>query len=228
MTLRTALALTLGSLLFALPAVAQTTVIDEGAFSIAIRGSEIGTESFSIRSSGSGANAATVAQGRVVLDTGEQTRTVLELRGPDLRPAAYQIEVSGDGRQSVRGRAAGNRFRATIVSDSGERMREYLISDRAVILDDGMAHHHYFLAASFSGGNAIPVILPRRSQQTTAEIHDRGSETIQVAGQPVSARHLSVEISGLDDRSFWVDNQNRILRLRIPAQDMVAVRTTLP
>lgn len=228
MTLRTPLALALGSLLFAAPVSAQTTVIDEGTFRITIRGSEIGTENFTIRSSGSSANAATVAQGRIVLDTGEQTRTVLELRGPGLRPSAYQIEVSGDGRQSVRGRATGSRFRATIVSSSGERMREYLISDRAVILDDGMAHHHYFLAASLDGGSTVPVIMPRLSQQTTAQIRDRGTETIEVAGQNVSARHLDIEISGLDDRTIWVDGQNRVLRIRIPAQDMAAVRTALP
>lgn len=228
MTPRSPLAIALIALLAATATTAQTTVVDEGTFRIAVRGSEIGTENFTIRRSGSGANATTVAQGRIVLDTGEQTRTVLELRGADLRPAAYQIEVSGDDRQSIRGRAAGSRFRATIVSSSGERMREYLVNDRAVILDDGVAHHHHFLAAGLDGGGSIPVIVPRQSRQVSARVNDRGTETVEIAGQQLSARHFAVSISGLDDRSIWVDAEDRILRLRIPAQDLTAVRTALP
>lgn len=228
MTSRAPFAIAFAALAAATGSAAQTTVVDEGSFRIAIRGSEIGTENFTIRRSGSGANATTVAQGRIVLDTGEQTRTVLELRGTDLRPNAYQIEVSGDDRQSIRGRAAGSRFRATIVSGSGERMREYLINDRAVILDDGVAHHHYFLAASLDGDATIPVIVPRQSRQLSASVRDRGNETIQVGDREVSARHLAIDISGLDNRSVWVDTENRVLRLRIPAQDLTAVRTALP
>ena len=227
MSLRPVLAIALASLIAA-PAVSQTTVIDEGSYEITVRGSEIGTENFTIRQSGSGANASTVAQGRVVLDTGEQIRTVLELRGAALRPVAYQVEVSGDERRSVRGRASANRFRATIVSGAGERMREFLTDDRAVILEDGIAHHHYFLATGRSDDGSIPVIIPRQSQQVTARVRDEGAETIRVAGREVTARHLSIRLPSLDDRSVWVDDQGRVLRMRIPDQELVAVRTSLP
>jgi hypothetical protein len=87
-----------------------------------------------------------VAQGRIALDTGDQTRALLQVEGPGLRPAAYQIEASGPERITVRGQVAGNRFRAQVVSATGETMREYLIGDGAVVLDDGVAHHHYFIA----------------------------------------------------------------------------------
>ena len=212
----------------AAPGASQTTVIDEGSYEITVRGSEIGTENFTIRRSGSGANASTVAQGRVVLDTGEQIRTVLELRGTALRPVAYQVEVSGDNRRSVRGRASANRFRATIVSGAGERMREFLTDDRAVILEDGIAHHHYFVATALAGDGTIPVIIPRQSHQVTARVRDQGTETVQIGGREVSARHLSIRLPSLDDRSVWVDDQGRVLRMRIPDQELVAVRTSLP
>lgn len=224
-----ALALVLAAGTAAAPrASAQTAVLDEGSFRLSIRGTPVGTETFTIRRSGSGANATTVAQGRIVLDSGEQTQAVLELQGAGLRPAAYQIEVRGGNRQNITGRAAGNRFRATIVSNAGEQMREYLVSENAVILDDGVAHQHYFIAVAVGEGGRVPVIVPRQNRQVTAQVRVSGSESIQVAGRQVSARRISIEISGLDPRTVWVDAQNRVLRLSIPDQDMLAERTALP
>lgn len=226
MTLRAPLAFALTALLAAAPGSAQTTVIDEGSFRISVRGSTIGTETFTIRRSGSGANAATVAQGRVILGTGEQTRTVVQLRGDELRPTAYQIEIAGSERQSITGRAAGSRFRATTVSSAGEQMREYLVDDGVVVLHDGIAHHHYFLAAA--GAGTVPVIAPQQTRQLQATVQDHGTETIQVADRQVQARRFSIEITGLDSRSVWVDDRNRVLRVRIPAQELTAQRTSLP
>lgn len=226
MTLRAPLAFALTALLAAAPGYAQTTVIDEGSFRISVRGSTIGTETFTIRRSGSGANAATVAQGRVILGTGEQTRTVIQLRGDELRPTAYQIEIAGDDRQSITGRAAGSRFRATTVSSAGEQMREYLVDDGVVVLHDGIAHHHYFLATA--GAGTVPLIAPQQARQLRATVQDHGTETIEVGGRQVEARNFSIEITGLDSRSIWVDDRNRVLRVRIPGQELTAQRTSLP
>jgi len=227
MTARTPLALTLALALSATAAVAQTTVIDEGSFRISVRGSTIGTETFTIRRSGVGANATTVAQGRVVLDTGEQIRTVVQFRGDPLSPTAYQIEVTGANRQSITGRAAGNRVRATMVSDASEQMREFLVDPGAVVLDDAVAHQLYFLARR-AGRGSIPVVLPRQSREVTAHVRDLGTGSIEIAGQQVAARHFDIDIDGLDNRSVWVDAQNRVLRVEIPDQDLTAQRTALP
>ncbi|NIP78666.1 MAG: hypothetical protein GWM90_05455, partial [Gemmatimonadetes bacterium] len=51
------------STLAAADAQAQTTVIDEGTFRLSVRGTPVGTETFTIRRSGSGENTTTVAQG---------------------------------------------------------------------------------------------------------------------------------------------------------------------
>lgn len=206
---------------------AQTTVIDEGSFRISVRGTPVGTETFTIRRSGTGASTTTVAQGRVVLDSGEQTRAVLQLEGTGLRPAAYQIEVTGPSPQKITGQAAGGRFRATIVSSAGEQMREYLASEGAIVLDDGVAHQYYFLAAT-EGSASVPVIIPRQSRQLSARISAAGSERITVGGQPVDARRIRIEPQGLPPRLVWVDGQNRVLRLEIPDEQFVAERAALP
>jgi hypothetical protein len=220
-----ALAATLGG---ALVVHAQTTVLDEGSFRLSVRGSAVGTETFTIRQSGTGATASIVAQGRITLDTGDQTRALLQVDGPGLRPAAYQIEATGMDRLTVRGQAAGNRFRAQVVSSTGETMREYLIAEGAVVLDDGVAHHHYFVATLAARDGRIPVIVPRQNRQVTATVRATGQETIEVGGQRVSARRLAFEPEGLPARTLWVDGQGRVLRLSIPEQGYLAERTALP
>lgn len=209
-------------------ATAQTTVIDEGTFRLSVRGTPVGTETFTIRRTGTGASAATVAQGRVLLDTGEQTRALLQVEGPALRPAAYQIEATGPDRRTIRGQAAGNRFRAQIVSPAAETMREYLISDGAIIIDDGVAHHHYFIALHGPGPQPVPVIVPAQNLQITGTITDAGRETITIGGRNVSAQRLTFQSAGVADRSLWVDDQGRVLRLTIPDHEYLAERTALP
>lgn len=212
----------------AAPGLAQTTIVDEGTFRLSVHGNVVGNETFTIRQTGTGAAATIVAQGRIVLDTGEQTRALLQVEGPALRPASYQIEATGPERRTVRGRTAGNRFRAQIVSAAGETMREYLISDGAIVLDDGVAHHHYFVAVRTPDAAPVPVIVPGQNRQATGTLRDAGRETIEVAGQRVAARRLVFEPNGLAPRTLWVDDRNRILRLHIPDQGYTAERTALP
>jgi hypothetical protein len=228
MHVRASSALALIAALGAAPVVAQTTIIDEGTFRLSVRGTVVGNETFTIRQTGTGAATTIAAQGRIVLDTGEQTRALLQVEGPALRPAAYQIEASGPQRRTVRGQTAGNRFRAQIVSAAGETMREYLISDGAIILDDGVAHHHYFLALRETGAGAIPVIVPGQNRQITGTLREAGQETIDVGGQRVSARRITFEPEGLAARTLWTDDQGRILRLAIPDLGYLAERTALP
>ena len=209
-------------------AVAQTTVVDEGTFRISVRGTPVGTETFAIRRSGEGSVATTVAQGRVVLDSGDQVRSLLRFEGPALRPTAYQIEVVGPETQSISGQAAGNRFRATIVSTAGEQMREYLASEGAVVLDDGVAHQYYFLVSATGGNGSVPIIIPRQSRQVTARVTDLGAEEVTISGRTVEGRRLRVEPQGLPARLVWVDTQGRVLRLQIPDQAFLAERTALP
>jgi hypothetical protein len=220
-----ALAVLLGA---AANAPAQTTVIDEGTFRLSVRGTPVGTETFTIRQTGTGAGATTVAQGRVALDTGDQTRALLQVEGPGLRPAAYQIEATGIDRRTIRGQAAGNRFRAQIVSATGETMREYLISEGAIILDDAVAHHHHFIAARVPATAPVPIIVPAQNRQVTGTLSDQGRDTIDLAGQRVNARRILFQPNGMAARTLWVDEQGRVLRLAIPDHGYVAERTALP
>lgn len=211
---------------------AQTVTLDEGAYRLSVGGKEVGTETFSIRQNGSGDGSVIIAVGRVVLDAerGQQeVSSELQVAGRSLRPAAYEVRVQGAGAQRITGRVVGGRFSAQIVSSAGESMREYLAGDGAVLADDGVAHHYYFLARRLAGGTArVPVIIPRQNRQVIAQVSAVGSERLSVGGQSIEARKLSIVPAGTPERFVWVDAQGRVLRLEIPGTGFLAARVEAP
>ena len=211
---------------------AQTSTLDEGSFRISIGGKEVGTETFSIRQNGSGDAAVIVATGRIVLDAErgpQEVSSELQVGGRTLRPAGYEVRVQGSGAERITGRVVGGRFSAQIVSPAGESMREYLAGDGAVLVDDGVAHHYYFLAQRLTGASArIPVIIPRQSRQVTAQVTVTGETKVTVGGTALDARRISVTPAGGQERFVWIDDAGRVLRLEIPGSGFVAVRAEAP
>lgn len=229
---RTILTAALATLLMPIALSAQTTTLDEGTFRLTVGGREVGTETFSIRQSGSGERAVVIAQGRVVLagdDGSEQLTSSLQLSGAALRPAAYDLQVEGGDAERIAGRVVGGRFSARIVRPSGEQMREYLVSDGAVIADEGVAHQYYFLAQRVGAeGGRVPIVIPRTSRQVWAQVSVHGSESVQISGSTVTARRLDVQPEGGAAAQVWVDGEGRVLRVAIPSSNFVAERTALP
>jgi hypothetical protein len=214
------------------PARAQTATLDEGSYSIRVNGTEVGTETFTIRQNGSGSDAVVIAKGRVVLDAstgGSQVTATIQLSGPALKPAAYEMEVRGPDAQSMRATVRGSRVSARIMSSAGENQREYLVSDGAVLIDEGVAHQYYFLGRRLDGGSTtVPIVMPRASKQVNATVSLKGNETIDVAGKSVAARHFTVHPAGSALVDVWADAQGRILKLEIASRQYVAIRNALP
>lgn len=221
-----------GALLLALaatPALAQTTVVDEGTFILRENGREVGREVFSIRRSGTGTGAVVIAQGRVDLGESDDVVTSLEVSGEGFRPATYAVQVEGTEPQRIAGRVSGGRFSARIISPAGEMMREYLAGEGAVIVDDGVAHQYYFIAQRLDASPfTVPLIIPRQSRQVSASVNVGAPEAITIGGRSIQARRLDVRPTGLPDRSVWVDAQGRVLRLEIEGRGMSAEREAPP
>ena len=220
------------ALLMPLALEAQTTTLDEGTFRLLVQGREVGTETFSIRQSGAGDRAVVIAQGRIVLagdDGSEQVSSSLQLSGSALRPAAYDLQVEGGDAERIAGRVVGGRFSARIVRPSGEQMREYLVSDGAVIADEGVAHQYYFLAQRVGDeGGRVPLVIPRTSRQVWAQVDVSGNQSVQIGGASVPARRLDVQPQGSAAAQVWVDASGRVLRVAIPSSGFVAERTAAP
>lgn len=220
------------ALFAALPAAAQTVTLDEGTFRLLVGGREVGTETFSIRQNGSGADAVIIARGRVVVNSDPGARELtssLQLAGT-LRPAAYDVRLEGEDARQIAGRVAGGRFSARVVSSAGENMREYLVSDGAVVVDDGIAHHYYFLARRLGSESSarIPIVIPQDSRQVVAEISAGSGEAVTVGGSSVQGRRITVRPGDGAERIVWVDGEGRVLRVEIAANRFVAERTALP
>jgi hypothetical protein len=211
---------------------AQTETLDEGTYRIMVGGAEVGMETFTIRQNGAGLDAVVIAKGRVVLDAskgGTQINASVQLSGQALRPAAYEVEVRGADAQGIRATVRGSRVSARIMSSAGENQREYLVSDGAVLVDEGVAHQYYFLARRAGTGSvSVPIVMPRLSRQVTASVTFRGDEQVTIAGKSVPSRHLTVQPQGNAAVEVWADSAGRILKIEIPSRQYVAIRTALP
>ncbi len=217
----------------AAPAVAQSALLDEGSFRILIAERDVGNETFSIRRTGADPGATINARGSVTIDTAgvsEELHSALQVTGATLQPTAYNLRILHDHREEqIAGRVVSGRFIAKILSPTGEELREYLASDRAVLIDQGIIHQYYFLARRMEGESMrIPIIVPRQSRQLSATVALRGEEMITVGNQRIAARHLVITPAGGNAAHLWVDARARVLRLEIPAQNLAAQRTAPP
>jgi hypothetical protein len=107
-------------------------------------------------------------------------------------------------------------------------MKEYIVSENAILLDESVAHHYYFMVRRAAAGTSrVPVIIPREHRQGQATVALAGDEMVTVGRTNVRARRFTIDLAG-DTRSVWVDSDGRVLKLEIPGKNFVAVRTTLP
>jgi hypothetical protein len=207
----------------------QGAVVDAGTFRVYVDGRAAGSEEFTIRKAGSGSAGEVTAAGRVSvqLPSGSLELTPrLRATGLAADPVSYQVDVGGSSPQRIVGTVASGRFSAKIVTAAGEQLREYVVSSGALVLDDGVAHHYYFLANR--GAARVPVIVPRENRQALATVARRGEESVDVGGTTVRAYHLVVQVAGGPERHVWVDALNRVLRVEIPERAYLAVRTEIP
>jgi hypothetical protein len=216
----------IAALIAALPALAsaQTTVLDEGSFTVT-RGGRTGREDFRIVRVVAGAATTVVGTGTAVNGT---TRAVSVLR-TDTAGAPIDFQLDGREASELRERvtiqATRDRLTARSQSPRGESSREYFLRPGMVIFDDEFAHGYYFL--TLQGRDAVTAVLPRRNELTKLHVLSKGDDAIEIAGTRVAARHYSVSDAG-GERQFWTDATGRVLRVEVPALALVAVRDALP
>src|SRR5690606_33774036 len=142
---------------------APTGAQDEGTVEVLVSDRAVGTETFSIRQLGAGMNADFVATGRVqvLLPSGNlDLSTSLRSSGVQADPVVYEVTIGGDSPRRIVGSVGSGRFSAKIMTPSGEQLREYVASSGATILDEGVAHHYYFLARRTRSGR-VPIQIGR-------------------------------------------------------------------
>ena len=169
------------------------------------------------------------ATGRVSIDARPDVLTAVRIAAETLRAADYQVRIESAPEEIYSGRVTGRRVTARVVSSAGENLREYLVSEGAEVIDESVAHQHYFLARRARNGETrIPVISPREGRQHFVVVEVAGDESLTIAGQAVTARKLVVRPEQGEARNVWVDGQDRVLKLELPSRRLIAERAALP
>lgn len=224
-----ALAVPLG--LLPLPSAGQNVVVDENAFRIILHDEIVGREEFSIRRVGMGRDARVILRGTVELDLPGGRRNLapaMEASGGDLAPTAYQLKVSGSESLEVYVSRSGRRFLEKVLSPQGEQVREFRAGPGSILLDDFVAHQHHLLTPYLGqpGEVSLTVLSPQSGEQVRMTLRRIGEEEVRVGTTLVQGAHFRLE-GGSGSRDVWFDDQGRILRVAIPAQELVAERESL-
>jgi len=213
-------------LLFALaaPALAQGRIIDEGTF-VVTKGGASQTENFRIARVENGlirATATAVAGGQRI-----QSKLTIDSAGV---PVQYDVAVTDKGAKalSVTAAGSGSRLIAKTNDQRGdESMHEYPVSvGQSVLLESGLVHQLFFATFGRRPGS-IQVIDPRAARVNPGTLSAMGLEPVDVSGKSVTGTHYSL-VSGGVKRDFWIDAAGRLLRVEIPAEQLVAAREELP
>lgn len=213
--------------LLAAPAWAQTSaVLDEGTLMVSRNGSPVGRESFRIiRAPGPGGQAY-----RATSSTAIGTRRITAQLGTDSTglPLTYESDVFDENVQTERvsGRGRPGRFSVLVRTRNGEAAREYVLENGALLIDEHVFHHYFFLGVA-DAHRTYSVIRARSQQQADFRFEERGSETLDIGGRKIQSRRLALTGQG-GAQDVWVDAKGRLLKVAIPSEGLVALRDDPP
>ncbi len=208
---------------------AQSQVLDAGTFSLEIDGQRIGREDFSIRRNPAGSVSAFVAQA-VVVRGGLRHTVALNTDSLGI-PLTFQLKTLSAGREieSVTGEWRRGLWSGRAVSPIGESAREFRVPEQTIAAADEVIHQTWFL---LRGGpdRSVTQLLPRRLELRQVWVESAGTERLTIGMREYDARRWTVRATrgGLVIQEAWTDVQGRLLRVRIPAESLDALRDEAP
>ncbi len=205
---------------------ASGQLVDSGRFLLYLNDREVGVEDFTIQRLGSGDAQRTYARGNVTMHDGRVFRTVLQMVGPEMAVAAYQVSLSGADTAVASFVRAGDRLRATVVEPEGERFREHRARPTTVVFDEGVAHHYFVLGlftAAGDVGRTLHTFAPLSEEpEDTVELRV-GPHALDIGGAMVETTRVRL---GADDEAgaAWFDGSGRLIRVALPLHGFAAER----
>lgn len=211
----------------ALPA-QSAQIIDQGSFTITVANQRTGREDFRIEGT-PGASGALEYVARATVVFGDRRLTPALHSDSMGAPSDYQIESRGTTTGSERwsGKITRGRVSARINNARGESAKEYIVTDGALILDDDVFHQYYFLARR-SNDARMAIVVPRRNAQLVLTVSSAGADRVTIGTKDLEARHIVLTEPSGATRDVWVDAKGRVLKVAIPARNLVAQRDDPP
>jgi len=207
---------------------AQSRVLDEGTFSLFVAGTRIGREDFSIRAAPGAADGAYIAQANVL--RGESKLTVRLNTDSAGFPLRFTLDETQDGltRETISGEARRDLWSGRAIRPTGERAREFPLPRGSLAAEPQVIHHTWFLL-TFGEGRAPSVLHPRSLTMETVGIEDAGPDRVSLGLREFVARKWLIRSSGgMMVREAWTDLEGHLLRVRIPDEDLDALRDEPP
>jgi len=202
-------------------------IIDQGSFTITTGGQRTGREEFRIEGTPGANGTEYVARATVVF--GDRRLTPRLSSDSSGAPSGYEIESKGttSGTERGSGKITRGRVSARINRARGESAREYVVTEGALIVDDDVFHQYYFIARRNPSGN-VAIVIPRRNAQMVVRVSTAGNERVTIGTSELEARHLVLTEPSGATRDIWVDGKGRVLKVAIPARNLVALRDDPP
>ena len=123
--------------------------------------------------------------------------------------------------QRLRGRGRPGRFSVLAQTRTGESAREYIIDNGALVIEDDVFNHFFFVGLAALHPRVI-VISPRTAQQGRHEVQGRGEEILDIGGRKIAARRFT--LAGADgSRDVWMDDGGRVLKVAITGDGLIAL-----
>jgi len=213
-------------------AASSTAVVnDQGSFTISFGGHPLGIEKFRIRSFPDRIEAE--AEIEVKTEQAGQSFDVktnphLTLT-PQFEPQSY--EVSRKGAQpfhlEVDFRTSPAKSRLRLPTSKQDDERDFVLPRDVVVLDDNVVHHYQLLVDHFAlkpeKRQTFKAYIPQEALPGDLIVEEVGTGEVEFAGRKETLRHFIVG-ADLAQIELWVDDQNHLQRVLIPAMQLEAIR----
>jgi hypothetical protein len=229
--LPTVLRLSLAAAVLPCSVAAQVVTADEGSFTVSRQGSRAGREEFRIMRQPVAGGVEFVA--RSVGAYGDRRITAALQTDATGAPLRYQVDVrnGADTESRLTGQIVRGRFSAQIRTARGEAASEFATGDGALLVDDEVYHHYFFLPLGGRLGGAsadVPLLDPRRNAQGSIRVSREGSEAVAIGGESLAATKYQLSGPGTPARTVWLDASGRVLKVTVPSLGIVALRDDPP
>ena len=203
-------------------------ITDEASFTININGRTAGRENFRIMQTTRG--EAVEYRARADVTYGDRKITPELVTNPEGGLVTYDVTTrSGGASESWNGGMTPRGIvSAKIASGRGSSVREFRVPAGALLLDDEIIHHHWFLAQKASAGQMAAVVPRRGNVHVSITVSTVGPETLQIGNHDLASTHLRATTDGGEIHDIWVDKSGRLLKVALPARNLVAVRDDPP
>jgi hypothetical protein len=204
--------------------------LDRGTFIIAQAGVEIGREEFAIRSTAAREGQAGILAVSTTRLSDRELRVAMELTA-DHTPVSFQETATQNGRvvSQFSGQLAGHRFSLRQASQGAESAREFPVRPPVVVLGTEAVSPFYFVPRAQSGQpRSLVVVRPGDTRAVQATIEAQGPDSVTLADRPVACLRFRLSTADGDVRLFWFTSSGDLLRVAVPARELVATRSEPP